>query len=143
MPKVTKTTKETKKVVAPKKATLKPHSAKAALGKKAVAKKITVPEKETPAEAVKKPSKDMKVQTELVKKYRSGAKDTGSVSVQIALLTERINQLAKHLTKHIHDFDSKRGLLILVGKRRRLLNYLRTSNEKIYDKLVKDLKLKK
>ena len=82
-------------------------------------------------------------QTELVKKYRTNAKDTGSTSVQIALLTDRIDQLSKHLTKHIHDFDSKRGLLILVGKRRRLLNYLRKKDEKVYAKLVKDLKLKK
>jgi len=83
------------------------------------------------------------VKSDLVKKYRSGAKDTGSVAVQVALLTDRINALAKHLSKHIHDFDSKRGLLILVGKRRRLLNYLRKTDEKVYTKLVKDLKLKK
>lgn len=81
--------------------------------------------------------------SELVKKYRSSAKDTGSVSVQVAQLTDRISHLAKHLTKHLHDFDSKRGLLILVGKRRRLLNYLRQKDEKTYQKLVKDLKLKK
>lgn len=92
---------------------------------------------------VSKTKEGVSKQTNLVKKYRASAKDTGSTSVQIALLTDRISQLAKHLTKHIHDFDSKRGLLILVGKRRRLLNYLHRKDEKVYTKLVKDLKLKK
>jgi small subunit ribosomal protein S15 len=63
--------------------------------------------------------------------------------VQAALLTDRINALAKHLAKHIHDSDSKRGLLIAVGKRRRLLNYVRATDPKVYAKLIKDLKLKK
>ena len=92
---------------------------------------------------VSKTKEGVSKQTNLVKKYRASAKDTGSTSVQIALLTDRISQLAKHLTKHIHDFDSKRGLLILGGKRRRLLNYLKKKDEKVYAKLVKDLKLKK
>lgn len=104
------------------------------------AKKTTTKKEVAPKAATAKvPEK----QSDLVKKYRSNAKDTGSVSVQIALLTDRISSLAKHLNKHIHDFDSKRGLLILVGKRRRLLNYLRKSDEKAYAKLIKDLKLKK
>ncbi|HLB32153.1 MAG TPA: 30S ribosomal protein S15 [Patescibacteria group bacterium] len=83
------------------------------------------------------------VKSELVKKYRASAKDTGSVSVQVALLTDRIIALSKHLAKHIHDADSKRGLLIAVGKRRRLLNYVRGNDPKVYAKLIKDLKLKK
>lgn len=83
------------------------------------------------------------VKSELVKKYRASAKDTGSVSVQAALLTDRIIALSKHLAKHIHDSDSKRGLLIAVGKRRRLLNYVRENDLKTYAKLIKDLKLKK
>ena len=91
----------------------------------------------------KKPSPKSIVKSELVKKYRASAKDTGSVSVQVALLTDRIVALSKHLAKHIHDADSKRGLLIAVGKRRRLLNYVRGNDPKVYAKLIKDLKLKK
>ena len=133
----------------PKKVTTKTTVKKStAVAKKpaAIVKKPTAilkPKAETKAKAVKPKIVVPEVKSELVKKYRSGAKDTGSVAVQIALLTDRITALAKHLTKHIHDFDSKRGLLILVGKRRGLLNYLRKSDEKVYAKLVKDLKLKK
>jgi len=143
MPKVSKTTKPVKTTKATKaeKATKKVTSPKKVVAKKAVPEKVVAKkEKVTTASTA---NKEMKSQSELVKKYRGNAKDTGSVSVQIALLTDRITLLAKHLTKHIHDFDSKRGLLILVGKRRRLLNYLRKNNEKVYEKLVKDLKLKK
>ena len=80
---------------------------------------------------------------DLVKKYQTHAKDTGSTEVQIVLLTERIMDLAKHLKKFPKDADSRRGLLIMVGKRRRLLNYLRKNEPKNYDKLIKDLGLKK
>ena len=80
---------------------------------------------------------------DLIKKYQSHKKDTGSVDVQIALLTERIAELAKHLKKHAKDSDSRRGLLMMVGKRRRLLNYYKKNNHKAYDKLIKDLGLKK
>lgn len=80
---------------------------------------------------------------ELVKKYQTHKKDTGSADVQVVLLTEKITDLAKHLKKHGKDSDSRRGLLIMVGKRRRLLNYLRKSEPKTYEKLVKDLGLKK
>lgn len=80
---------------------------------------------------------------DLVKKYQTHKKDTGSTEVQIVLLTEKIMDLAKHLKKHNKDSDSRRGLLIMVGKRRRLLNYLRKSDPKTYPKLIKDLGLKK
>lgn len=79
----------------------------------------------------------------LVEKYRTHDKDTGSIDVQIALLTQRIEELVTHLETHKKDLDSKRGLLIMVGKRRRLLNYLKKSNLKDYDKLIKDLGLRK
>lgn len=79
----------------------------------------------------------------LLKKYRIHAKDTGSAEVQIILATQRILELAAHLKKHGQDFDSKRGLLILIGKRRRLLNYLRKKEPEKYQKLVVDLGLKK
>jgi small subunit ribosomal protein S15 len=80
---------------------------------------------------------------DLIKKYQSHKNDTGSVDVQVALLTEKIEQLAKHLKKHAKDSDSRRGLLMMVGKRRRLLNYLRKNDAKQYEKLIKDLGLKR
>lgn len=80
---------------------------------------------------------------DLVRKYQSHKKDTGSAEVQVVLLTQKILELAKHLKKHAKDSDSRRGLLIMVGKRRRLLNYLRKSDPKIYEKLIKDLGLKR
>jgi small subunit ribosomal protein S15 len=80
---------------------------------------------------------------ELLKKYRTHEKDSGSAQIQIILLTEEINNLVKHLKKHKKDFDSKVGLLKMVGKRRRLLNYLQKTNKKIYDSLIVDLKLRK
>jgi len=80
---------------------------------------------------------------DLIKKYQNHKKDTGSADVQVILLTEKIAELAKHLKKHAKDSDSRRGLLIMVGKRRRLLNYLQKNEPKTYDKLIKDLGLKK
>lgn len=80
---------------------------------------------------------------DIVKKYQTHKNDTGSVEVQIALLTTKIAELAKHLKKHANDSDSRRGLLMMVGKRRKLLNYLKKSDTKKYDKLIKDLGLKK
>jgi small subunit ribosomal protein S15 len=79
----------------------------------------------------------------LVEKYQTHKKDTGSVEVQVALLSQKISDLVKHLDDHANDFDSKRGLLMMVGKRRRLLNYLRSSDDKKYDKIIKDLGLRK
>lgn len=88
-------------------------------------------------------SKTQKQEKNLLDKYRMHKQDTGSVQVQITLLTERINDLAMHLKVHAKDNDSRRGLLILVGKRRRLLNYLRKNELKTYEKLIKDLGLRK
>lgn len=85
--------------------------------------------------------KQMKI--DLIKKYQTHKDDTGSTEVQVALLTEKIMELAKHLRKHAKDSDSRRGLLMMVGKRRRLLNYLKKSNLKQYEKMIKDLGLKK
>lgn len=81
--------------------------------------------------------------TDLIKKYRTHKDDTGSVEVQVAVLTKKISELTKHLKAHKKDFDSRRGLLLMVGKRRRLLNYLKKSDEKKYEKLIKDLGLRK
>jgi len=80
---------------------------------------------------------------DLVKKYQTHKKDTGSAEVQVVFLTENIKDLARHLKKHAKDSDSRRGLLIMVGKRRRLLNYLKKNDLPKYEKLIKDLKLKK
>lgn len=83
------------------------------------------------------------MKVDLIKKYQTHKNDTGSTEVQVALLTEKIMELAKHLKKHAKDSDSRRGLLMMVGKRRRLLNYLKKTDIKKYEKLIKDVGLKK
>ena len=79
----------------------------------------------------------------LVKEYQMHDKDTGSPEIQIALLTERINQLTEHLKIKNKDFSSRRGLLKLVGKRRRLLDYLKDTDLDGYRKIVEQLSLRK
>jgi small subunit ribosomal protein S15 len=76
-------------------------------------------------------------------KYRRHNGDTGSAEVQVALLTERINQLAEHLKQHKKDFHSRRGLLKMVGKRRRLLGYLERTDIAVYRRLVEELGLRR
>ncbi len=80
---------------------------------------------------------------ELIYQFRSHEADTGSPAVQIALLTKRINQLVEHLKVHKHDHHSRRGLLMMVGKRRRLLNYLGRKNPEQYRELIAKLGLRK
>jgi small subunit ribosomal protein S15 len=80
---------------------------------------------------------------DIVKKYQTHKGDTGSTQVQAALLTERINELTAHLKDHKKDFDSRSGLLKLVGRRRRLLNYLSSTQPEVYQQLIKDLELRK
>ena len=80
---------------------------------------------------------------ELIDKYGRTDGDTGSAEVQVALLTERINELTGHLRTHTKDHHSRRGLLMLVGKRRRLLRYLERSNVERYRALVADLGLRR
>ena len=79
----------------------------------------------------------------LVAKYGENANDTGSTKVQIAILTTRINALTAHLKENIHDFHSKRGLLMKVGKRRSLLEYLKRTDVNRYRELIKRLGLRK
>ncbi|MEK7085717.1 MAG: 30S ribosomal protein S15 [Patescibacteria group bacterium] len=79
----------------------------------------------------------------LMGKYGVHEKDTGSSQVQVAVLTERINELSKHLEEHKKDDHSRRGLLSLVGKRRKHLNYLRLHKKEDYEKILKNLKLRK
>jgi small subunit ribosomal protein S15 len=78
----------------------------------------------------------------IIERFKEHVEDTGSVGVQIALLSERITYLTEHLKKHKKDFHSRRGLLILVGRRRRLLNYLKAKDPKNYDDVAKELGIK-
>ena len=78
-----------------------------------------------------------------VDKQKAHATDTGSPAVQIALITERINQLTGHFKTHGKDFGSRQGLLKLVGSRRRLLNYLRTTDREKYKSLIEELNLRR
>ena len=79
----------------------------------------------------------------IVKKYARSKNDTGSVEVQVALLTEEINILTEHLKVHIHDYHSKLGLMKMIGKRRSLLNYLKKEDVVRYRELIKNLNLRK
>jgi len=81
--------------------------------------------------------------TEVIDKFKTKEGDTGSTEVQVALLTERINQLTGHMAANRHDYHSQRGLLKLVGQRRRLLSYLNKQDTKRYQKLIAKLGLRK
>jgi len=75
----------------------------------------------------------------LIKEIARHEEDTGSAEVQIAILTKRIKLLSEHLKKNPKDFASRRGLLMMVGKRRRFLKYLQSSNPKNYERLIKKI----
>ncbi|RVU98343.1 30S ribosomal protein S15 [Coriobacteriales bacterium OH1046] len=76
---------------------------------------------------------------ELIAQYGRDEKDSGSASVQVALLTDRIRQLTEHMKSHPKDFHTRRGLLMLVGKRRRLLSYIKGGDVEAYRTLIKSL----
>ena len=80
---------------------------------------------------------------ELLKKFAVNKDDTGSPEVQVAILTERIINLTEHLKTHKKDFHSRRGLLMMVGQRRRLLDYVKTKQVKRYEDLIKRLNLRR
>ena len=80
---------------------------------------------------------------EIIANHQSGEGDTGSTEVQVALLTGRINQLTQHMMANRHDYHTQRGLLKLVGRRRRLLTYLTSENMERYNKLIRKLGLRK
>ena len=80
---------------------------------------------------------------ELIKEYAAGSNDTGSPEVQVAILSERIRNLTEHFKDHKKDFHSRRGLLIMVGQRRRLLDYLKAKDSSRYERLIGRLGLRK
>ena len=84
-----------------------------------------------------------KEKQKIIEKIKTHETETGSAEVQIGILTEEIKKLMKHLKKHLKDNHSRRGLLGMVSKRKRLLNYLEETNEKRYNTLIKKLELKK
>jgi small subunit ribosomal protein S15 len=86
---------------------------------------------------------EKEVKTELIQEFARHESDTGSPEVQVALLTSRINQLTDHLRAHKHDESSRRGLLKLVGQRRRLLNYIRRTDYERYLALTDRLKIRR
>ncbi len=80
---------------------------------------------------------------EVIEKHKRDEKDTGSPEVQVALLTQKIRELTEHLKINKKDFQGKRGLLMMVGKRKRLLAYLKNKNVERYRALIKELELRK
>ncbi len=80
---------------------------------------------------------------ELVKQFQQHDSDSGSPQVQVAILTERIKEMTEHLRTHKHDFASRRGLLLMVGRRSRLLKYLSRNDREAYQTLIKRLGLRK
>lgn len=80
---------------------------------------------------------------QVVKSYQRSGKDTGSPEVQVALLTERINGLTAHFKTHVKDFHSRRGLLVMVSQRRKLLDYLKRTDADKYRGLIEKLGLRK
>ena len=82
---------------------------------------------------------NLKNKQEIVKKYGKNAKDTGSTAVQVAMMSKKITELTEHLKTNKNDFATKRGLLMMVGKRKRLLSYLKEQNLDEYRDLIKKL----
>lgn len=80
---------------------------------------------------------------EIIKKYGSNNNDSGKTEVQVALLTKRINDLTEHFNKHAKDHHSRRGLMMMVGKRRRLLDYLAKKDIARYRSIIKELNIRK
>ena len=79
----------------------------------------------------------------LIKKFAKNEKDVGSAEVQIAILTKEIENLTEHLKVHKHDYHSNRGLLMKVGRRKKLLEYLKNNDVKSYREVIKELNLRK
>lgn len=88
-------------------------------------------------------SLDAATKKKIIEDHATAADDTGSPEVQVALLTKRISDLTEHLKEHKHDHHSRRGLLLLVGQRRRLLNYLSNTDIERYRRLIEKLGLRR
>jgi small subunit ribosomal protein S15 len=88
-------------------------------------------------------SLDTAAKQQIISEYATGEGDTGSPEVQVALLTKRINELTEHLKMHKHDHHSRRGLLLMVGRRRRLLKYLQKEDINRYRQLIERLGLRR
>ncbi|MCD8024495.1 MAG: 30S ribosomal protein S15 [Candidatus Gastranaerophilales bacterium] len=86
---------------------------------------------------------NLKNKQEIIKKFGKNAADSGSVEVQTAMLSQKITELTEHLKNNAKDFQSKRGLMMMVGKRKRMLTYLKETDIEKYRKLVKELGLRK
>ena len=86
---------------------------------------------------------DKEQKQQIIEQFKINEKDTGSVEVQIALLTARINHLTEHLKAHPKDFHSRRGLMKMVGRRRKMLRYLKRANRESYRNLIEKLNLRK
>ena len=84
---------------------------------------------------------NLKNKQEIIEKFGANAKDTGSAEVQIAMLTQKISELTEHMKANKKDFATKRGLLMMVGKRKRLLSYLKEKNLDGYRSLIKELNI--
>jgi small subunit ribosomal protein S15 len=84
-----------------------------------------------------------KTKADVVKEYQKDKNDTGSPEVQVAILTFRINDLSGHMQTHAKDFHSRRGLLVMVAKRRKLLDYLKSKDEARYQDLIKRLDIRR
>ena len=87
-------------------------------------------------------SLDTAEKQKLINTYQTHGTDTGSVEVQVAMLSERITKLSGHLQGNSHDFSSRKGLLKMIGKRKRLLTYVRTKSEKRYTELIEKLAIR-
>jgi small subunit ribosomal protein S15 len=85
---------------------------------------------------------DKELKTQVIEQYKTHGADTGSPEVQVAILTTRIRQLTEHMKVHKKDFHSRRGLLVMVGKRRKLLQYLRNKSFGRYQNLIQRLGLR-
>ncbi len=86
---------------------------------------------------------DLRLKKEIIEKYKTHERDTGSPEVQVALLTEKIKNLTEHFKVHTKDFHSRRGLIKLVSKRRKLLDYLKLKDFGRYQKVITDLGIRK
>jgi small subunit ribosomal protein S15 len=86
---------------------------------------------------------DKSTKTNVIEEYRTHGTDTGSADVQVAILTKRINELTDHFKQHKKDHHSRRGLLKMVGRRKRLLEYIKRKDESRYAELIKRLGLRK